>query len=114
MNVTFLKINQDYITMYVRPNFKLWHTGCLPWSIVDFAWPVYYSRDLFLCFQCSALSKFINKAADGGITALHMAALNGYYDCVHLLLDLHANVSVVTFHYGTSMDLIGNSLKMCF
>ncbi|XP_022995732.1 E3 ubiquitin-protein ligase XBAT33-like isoform X1 [Cucurbita maxima] len=54
-----------------------------------------------------ALSKFINKAADGGITALHMAALNGYYDCVHLLLDLQANVSAVTFHYGTSMDLIG-------
>ncbi|KAK6135310.1 hypothetical protein DH2020_030952 [Rehmannia glutinosa] len=55
----------------------------------------------------SALSKFVNKAADGGITALHMAALNGYFDCVQLLLDLHANVSSVTFHYGTSVDLIG-------
>ncbi|XVE58586.1 hypothetical protein DITRI_Ditri04bG0181500 [Diplodiscus trichospermus] len=55
----------------------------------------------------SALSKFVNKAADGGITALHLAALNGYFDCVQLLLDLHANVSAVTFHYGTSMDLIG-------
>ncbi|XP_031383451.1 E3 ubiquitin-protein ligase XBAT33 isoform X1 [Punica granatum] len=55
----------------------------------------------------SVLSKFVNKAADGGITALHMAALNGYFDCVQLLLDLHANVSAVTFHYGTSMDLIG-------
>ncbi|KAM7273476.1 hypothetical protein ACFE04_028140 [Oxalis oulophora] len=55
----------------------------------------------------SALSKFVNKAADGGITALHMAALNGYFDCVQLLLDLHANISGVTFHYGTSMDLIG-------
>lgn len=53
------------------------------------------------------LSKFVNKAADGGITALHMAALNGYFDCVQLLLDLHAHVSAVTFHYGTSMDLIG-------
>ena len=53
------------------------------------------------------MSKFVNKAADGGITALHMAALNGYFDCVQLLLDLHANVSAVTFHYGTSMDLIG-------
>ena len=58
-------------------------------------------------FQCSALSKFVNKAADGGITALHMAALNGYFDCAQLLLDLNANVSAVTFHYGTSMDLIG-------
>ncbi|OVA14137.1 zinc finger protein [Macleaya cordata] len=58
-------------------------------------------------FDQPALSKFVNKAADGGITALHMAALNGYFDCVQLLLDIHANVSAVTFHYGTSMDLIG-------
>ncbi|KAG5558534.1 hypothetical protein RHGRI_008467 [Rhododendron griersonianum] len=58
-------------------------------------------------YDQSALSKFVNRAADGGITALHMAALNGYFDCVQLLLDLHANVSAVTFHYGTSMDLIG-------
>ncbi|KAK8583500.1 hypothetical protein V6N13_108858 [Hibiscus sabdariffa] len=55
----------------------------------------------------STLSKFVNKAADGGNTALHMAALNGHFDCVQLLLDLHANVSAVTFHYGTSMDMIG-------
>ncbi|XP_044506043.1 E3 ubiquitin-protein ligase XBAT33-like [Mangifera indica] len=58
-------------------------------------------------YDQSALSKFVNKAADGGITALHMAALHGYFDCLQLLLDLHANVSAVTFHYGTSMDLIG-------
>ncbi|RVW74772.1 E3 ubiquitin-protein ligase XBAT33 [Vitis vinifera] len=57
-------------------------------------------------YDQSALAKFVNKAADGGITALHMAALNGYFDCVQLLLDIHANVSAVTFHYGTSMDLI--------
>lgn len=56
---------------------------------------------------CSPLAKFVNRAADGGITALHMAALNGYFDCVQLLLNLRANVSAVTFHYGTSMDLIG-------
>lgn len=36
-----------------------------------------------------------------------MAALNGYFDCVQLLIDLQANVAAVTFHYGTSMDLIG-------
>lgn len=53
------------------------------------------------------MSKFVNKSADGGVTALHMAALNGCFDCVQLLLDLHANISAVTFHYGTSMDLIG-------
>ncbi|KAL5142469.1 putative E3 ubiquitin-protein ligase XBOS33 [Glycine soja] len=64
-----------------------------------------------LVILCSALSKFINKTADAGITALHMAALNGYFDCVQLLLDLSANVSAATFHYGTSMDLIG---KNCF
>lgn len=66
----------------------------------------------FSLFQCSALSKFVNKAADGGITALHMAALNGYFDCTQLLLDLHASVSAVTFHYGTSMDLIGMALAL--
>ncbi|KAG0462225.1 hypothetical protein HPP92_020701 [Vanilla planifolia] len=54
-----------------------------------------------------ALAKFINKPADGGITALHIAALNGYADCVQLLLDLHADVAAVTFHYGSSMNLIG-------
>ncbi|KAM0945408.1 putative transcription factor C2H2 family [Dioscorea sansibarensis] len=55
----------------------------------------------------SALLRFINKVADGGITALHMAALNGYFGCVQLLLDLHADVSGVTFHYGSAMNLIG-------
>lgn len=59
---------------------------------------------------CSALNKLINRAADGGITALHMAALNGYFDCVQLLLNLGANISSVTFDYGTSMDSIGTLL----
>lgn len=68
---------------------------------------VYLANTVFASFRCSALSKFVNKAADGGITALHMTALNGYFDCVQLLLDLNANVSAVTFHYGSSMDLIG-------
>lgn len=54
-----------------------------------------------------SLAKFISKPADGGITALHIAALNGYVECVNLLLDLHANVAAVTFHYGSSMNLIG-------
>ena len=53
------------------------------------------------------MSKFVNKTVDVGITALHMAALNGYFDCVQLLLDLNANVLAATYHYGTSMDLIG-------
>lgn len=54
-----------------------------------------------------ALSKLVSRAADGGVTALHLAALNGHFDCVQLLLDLLADVSATTFHYGTAIDLIG-------
>ncbi|GFP94547.1 E3 ubiquitin-protein ligase xbat33 [Phtheirospermum japonicum] len=39
------------------------------------------------------LFKLVNKVVDGGVTALHVAALNGYIDCVQLLLDLRANTS---------------------
>lgn len=53
----------------------------------------------------------MSKPADGGITALHMAALNGHYDCVQLLLDLNASVSTVTLHYGSSANLIGRYLS---
>ncbi|CAK8535604.1 unnamed protein product [Lathyrus sativus] len=56
-----------------------------------------------------ALSKFVNKTPDDGITALHMASLNGYFGCVKLLLDLDADMSCVTFHHGTSIDLKGRS-----
>ncbi|KMZ62840.1 E3 ubiquitin-protein ligase XBAT33 [Zostera marina] len=60
-----------------------------------------------LKYDHHALKKFVSKPADGGITALHMAALNGHYDCVQLLLDLNASVSTVTLHYGSSANLIG-------
>ncbi|URD81934.1 E3 ubiquitin-protein ligase [Musa troglodytarum] len=53
-----------------------------------------------------ALLKFIDKPADGGVTALHMAALNGSFDCLQLLLDLGANVSAVTFHYGVQVMIL--------
>lgn len=66
-----------------------------------------FSEVLSPCSLCSALSKLVSRAADGGITALHLAALNGHLDCVQLLLDLLANVSATTFHYGTAIDLIG-------
>lgn len=52
-------------------------------------------------------ARIVNQPADGGITALHMAALNAHADCVLLLLDLMANVSAVTQQDATSVDLIG-------
>ncbi|XP_030511025.2 probable E3 ubiquitin-protein ligase XBOS32 [Cannabis sativa] len=55
----------------------------------------------------NALSQIINSPADGGVTALHMAALNGHIESVQLLLDLGGSVSVVTVEDGTTIDLIG-------
>lgn len=55
----------------------------------------------------NALSRFVNKVADGGVTALHLAASNGHSECLELLLDLRANVSAVTYPYGSSMKMIG-------
>ncbi|CAD5190255.1 unnamed protein product [Musa acuminata subsp. malaccensis] len=49
-----------------------------------------------------SLSRFIKKTANCGITALHLAALNGNVDCVHLLLDLHADVSATALSQNTS------------
>lgn len=62
----------------------------------------------------SALSRLINRAADGGITALHMAALNGHFESVQLLLDLGAIVSEVTVEDGTTIDLIGYNTPLSF
>lgn len=58
-------------------------------------------------FNASALHQVINKPADGGITALHMAALNGHFETAQLLLDLGASVSEITVEDGTTIDLIG-------
>ncbi|XP_065012078.1 probable E3 ubiquitin-protein ligase XBOS32 isoform X1 [Musa acuminata AAA Group] len=58
-------------------------------------------------FDKSALSKFVNQKADGGITALHMSALNGHAESVHLLLDLGASIFEVTVEDGSTIDLIG-------
>ncbi|KAG4133458.1 hypothetical protein ERO13_D08G097000v2 [Gossypium hirsutum] len=58
-------------------------------------------------FDESALCEVINKPADGGVTALHMAALNRHVESVQLLLDLGASVAEVTVEDGTTIDLIG-------
>lgn len=49
----------------------------------------------------------VNRPADGGITALHMAALNGHVQTVQLLLNLGALVSEATIEDGTEIDFIG-------
>ncbi|QCD80450.1 ankyrin [Vigna unguiculata] len=59
-------------------------------------------------FDHSGLCEVINRTSDGGITALHMAALNAHVESVQLLLDLGASVSEVTVEDGTTIDLIGS------
>lgn len=51
--------------------------------------------------------RIVNKTADGGVTALHMTALNGHVETTLLLLDLGASVYSVTVDDGSTIDLIG-------
>ncbi|XP_076910751.1 E3 ubiquitin-protein ligase XBAT32-like [Bidens hawaiensis] len=59
-------------------------------------------------FDEGSLYETVNRPADGGVTALHMAALNGHVDTVQLLVDLGASVNEVTVDAGTTIDLIGS------
>ncbi|CAD5190025.1 unnamed protein product [Musa acuminata subsp. malaccensis] len=65
------------------------------------------SEDSLVDFDEVDLCKIVNRRADGGITALHLAALNGHAESVQLLLDLGACVSEVTVNDGATIDLIG-------
>lgn len=58
-------------------------------------------------FDQLALSRLVNKVADGGLTALHMASVKGHFDCVQLLLDFKVNLSATTFNYCSSFRTIG-------
>jgi E3 ubiquitin-protein ligase XBAT32/33 len=42
------------------------------------------------------IDRYVNKAANGGVTALHLAALHGHVECVHLLIDERASLAAQT------------------
>ncbi|CAK8532249.1 unnamed protein product [Lathyrus sativus] len=76
------------------------HTRCIRFLLVDYIpsipnfWDVLQTGDYKSIeeFDQSGICEVINKTSDGGITALHMAALNRHVESVHLLLELGASV----------------------
>ncbi|KAG0473998.1 hypothetical protein HPP92_015855 [Vanilla planifolia] len=92
------------------------HSRCIRLLLVDYVpsipdfWGIMRRSnvdELDLDFDVGLLLDVVNKKADGGITALHMAALNGHVESLQLLLDLGASVSELTVEDGSSIDLIG-------
>ncbi|KAK8953273.1 putative E3 ubiquitin-protein ligase XBOS32 [Platanthera guangdongensis] len=92
------------------------HTRCIRLLLADYIpsipnfWNIMRrlnTDDSMVDFDESFLLEVVNKKADGGITALHMAALNGHVESLQLLLDLGASVSVGTIEDGTTINLIG-------
>lgn len=92
------------------------HSRCIRLLLVDYVpsipnfWNIMRrsnTDDSMVDFDASSLLEIVNKKADGGITALHMAALNGHIESLQLLLDLGACVSESTVEDGTTIDLIG-------
>ncbi|GLT80430.1 hypothetical protein SLA2020_518690 [Shorea laevis] len=93
------------------------HSRCIRLLLVDYipsipdCWNLLIkksrNRESTSEFDEGALREVINRTADGGITALHMSALNGHVESVQLLLDLGASVNEVTVEDGTTIDLIG-------
>ncbi|KAL0903532.1 hypothetical protein M5K25_027918 [Dendrobium thyrsiflorum] len=92
------------------------HSRCIRLLLVDYvpSLPSFWNimrrsntDDPTLEFDEGSLLELVNKKADGGITALHMAALNGHLESMQLLLDLGASISEVTVEDGSTIDFIG-------
>ncbi|KAG4932479.1 hypothetical protein JHK87_046481 [Glycine soja] len=84
------------------------HTRCIRLILADYIPSVPNFWNALQTGDHKSISEFDQRTADGGITALHMAVLNGHAESVQLLLDLGASVSEVTVEDGTTIDLIGS------